>query len=275
MTLPINQIVHGDCLEVMTEWPDGCVDLCVTSPPYGLMRDYKGYSLDVGVLVRELYQKMKEGGVVVWVVGDQVVNGGESGQSFRQALIFQERFLIYDTMIYHRQAANPPTNRYWQNFEYMFVFSKGCPKTTNIIRDRKNKYRKMGGDNVRQRNGQIVKGQRSGIGFAEYGIRENIWYYPVGGGLVSSDPIAHEHPAIFPESLAADHIKSWSSPDDVVVDPMSGSGTTCVAAKLLGRNYIGIDISEEYCEIARERIKAIETGVPVKEAKAGQGGLFE
>ena len=188
--LPINTIVQGDCLDAMKGIPDGSVDLTVTSPPYDNLRKYDGINLDTNETSKQLYRVTKVGGIVVWIVGDAVVKGGESGSSFRQALQFMDNgFLLYDTMIYHRQAANPPGRRYWQNFEYMFIFSKGRPVTANIIRDRKNKYRQMGGDNVRQADGSILKGDRSGVKFGEYGIRENIWYYGVGKNNSTKDRI--------------------------------------------------------------------------------------
>ena len=105
-------------------------------------------------------------------------------------------------------------------------------------------------------------------------LRHNIWKYATGYKHSATDDVAYQHPAIFPEQLAIDHVRSWSNPDDVVLDIFSGSGTTCVAAKMLGRRYIGIDISEEYCNIARQRLEAVDTGVPVKEAQKGQGALF-
>ena len=275
MTLPVNTIICGDCLSVMADWPDNCVDLVVTSPPYDEMRDYQGYVFEFEHIAKQLCRVIKSGAVIVWIVADQTRNGSETGTSFRQALYFMELGLgLHDTMIYHRQAANPCLTRYWQNFEFMFIFSKGRPKTTNLLRDRKNKYRRMGGDNVRQKDGSLVSGARGGISFGEYGIRENIWYYGVGKGVSSSEPIAFQHPAIFPEKLAADHIKSWSNEEDLVLDPMNGSGTTTKMAAILKRRYIGIDISGEYCEIARQRIRAVDTGVPVTEQVAGQMPLF-
>jgi site-specific DNA-methyltransferase (adenine-specific) len=275
MTLPINKIICGDCLEVMKDWPDGCVDLIITSPPYDNLRQYDGHSTRFGGAYGILSRALKHGGVIVWICGDAVIDGSETGSSFWHAIGFMAAGLrLHDTMIYHRQAANPDSTRYWQNFEYMFILSNGKPKTVNLIRDRKNKYHKMGGDNVREKDGTITKRLRSGIKFEEYGVRENIWYYGVGKGNSSKEDIAFQHPAIFPEQLAADHIKSWSNTGDIVVDPFSGSGTTAKMAKMLGRNYIGIDISEKYCNIARKRLEAVDTGVPVKERDKGQMPLF-
>lgn len=253
--LELNKIYNESNLDTMKRMPDNFVDLTVTSPPYDGLRTYNGYSFPFEDIAQELYRVTKQGGVVVWIVSDGTIDGEETGTSFKQALYFKEcGFKLYDTMIYHRQAGNPPTKKYWQNFEYMFILSKGMPKTVNILRDKKNKYLKMGGDNVRQKDGSIKKGDRGGIQFNENGIRENIWYYAVGKNCSSTDDVAFEHPAIFPEKLCADHIFSWSNENDIVYDCFGGSGTTAKMAHLMKRNWILSEISSEYVQIAEKRI---------------------
>jgi len=257
--LPINQIICGNCAEVMKSWPDGCIDLAVTSPPYDDLRDYKGYTFDFETIAKELYRITKRGGVVVWVVGDATINGSETGTSFRQALYFKDvcGFRLHDTMIYKKKASKfPNTNRYSQAFEYMFVFSKGRPKTVNLIRDRRNLCSGSAVSGADRKKDGTFKARRKGKIISKLGVRFNIWEYPTGGGISSRDEIAFQHPAVFPEQLAADHIISWSLPGDIVLDPMCGSGTTCKMALKLGRRFIGIDIAEEYCVIARKRVEA-------------------
>jgi site-specific DNA-methyltransferase (adenine-specific) len=138
--IEVNKIYNEDCLLTMGRMPNNFIDLVVTSPPYDNLRDYKGYEFDYKKIIKELYRIVKDGGVVVWVVGDSVVDGSETGNSFRQALYFKKiGFRIYDTMIYEKHNfSHPESNRYHQIFEYMFVFSKGNPKTFNPIKDRKN-----------------------------------------------------------------------------------------------------------------------------------------
>jgi len=274
MKLPINTIIEGDCLEVMADWPDGCVDLVVTSPPYDDLRDYRGYHFDFQAIAGQLFRIVKDGGIVVWVVGDAVKDGSETGTSFRQALQFMHiGFRLHDTMIYNRPCAYPGNTRYSQDFEYMFVCTKGKPITTNIIKDIRSL---TAGRSAIKKNKLLKSGLRTdetGTRLRpEFKERPNIWTYNAGGG--HNDPIAHEHPAIFPEKLAIDHVKSWSNKGDIVLDPMNGSGTTAKAAKKLGRRYIGIDISSEYCEIARKRLESTDTGVPVKERDKGQMPMF-
>jgi len=255
-----NTILCGDCCEQLKNLPLHSVDLTVTSPPYDNLRDYGNKnSWNMPELVCELYRVTKAGGVVVWIVADGTVNGSETCSSMRQALWFKQvGFSLHDTMIYAKRGfANPSIGRYHQVWEYMFVFSKGRPRTFNPIRDRKNICSRMGADAVRQRDGSIKKGSRGGIKYREYGMRWNIWEYKIGGGNMAdgeANKLVHKHPAVFPEALAADHIKSWSNPGDLVLDPMCGSGTVCAAAKKLGRRWIGIDIFPEYCEIAKVRM---------------------
>ncbi len=253
-----NTIIQGDCLLAMKDMPDNCIDLTVTSPPYDNLREYKGYSFDFEGIAKELYRITKDGGVVVWVVGDATISGSETGTSFQQALYFKEiGFNIHDTMIYQKTGMSmPDTVRYYQNFEYMFVFSKGKPKTINLLKDKLNKWggeSSFGNVSSRGKDGQLIK--RDKVITSEYGVRFNVWQYSTGYGYSTKDKIAFEHPAIFPDKLAEDHILSWSNKGDIVFDPFSGSGTTLKAAKSLGRNYLGCEISKEYVAIAEQRLQ--------------------
>jgi DNA modification methylase len=256
----LNHIYHGDCVDIMRTFPEGVIDLTVTSPPYDNLRTYEGYDFNFEEIAKELYRVTKDGGVVVWVVGDATIKGSETGTSFRQALYFKEiGFNLHDTMIYLKSGFSfPESNRYPNVFEYMFVFSKNKPKTFNPIKDRpnKNRGRKIAGTN-RQKDGSLKPASGIGKVLGDFGVRFNVWKYQVGKYKSTNDEIAYKHPAIFPEKLAEDHILSWSNPGDIVLDPMCGSGTTCKMAKLNGRNYIGIDIAEEYVEMARRRVEEV------------------
>lgn len=255
-------IVCGSNTDVLRTIDDGKIDLTVTSPPYDDLRSYEGYELNVEKLIKELFRVTKEGGTVVWIVGDATIDGSETGSSFRQALKFKDvGFHLNDTMIYQKNTSSFPSKRkdkrYTQIFEYMFVFTKGKPKDFNLIADKKNKRAgeiNWGSNTARGKDGKLVE-QSDIKTVPEYSPRNNVWEYIVGGGFGSTDEEAYEHPAIFPEKLAEDHIKSWSKEGDIVLDPMVGSGTTAKMAKLNNRRYIGIDISKKYCELSKERLE--------------------
>ena len=255
--LPLNKIICGDAVEIMQSMPSDSIDLVITSPPYDELRGYKGYSFNFEGMAKGLFRVMKKGGIVVWVVGDQTIKGDETGTSFKQALYFKQiGFNLFDTMIYQKTPRGAVGNNktYWQTFEYMFILSKGAPKTINLIKDRENRDERSGDNGTKRlHDGTLLKLKRAG--YSKYGRRTNVWKYLIGRGHSASDDVAYKHPAIFPEKLAQDHIISWSNPGDVVFDPMCGSGTTCKLARLNERNYIGIDIASDYCKIAEERIK--------------------
>lgn len=255
MKLELNKIHNGDCLEVLKTFPDNSVDMVLTSPPYDNLRDYKGYTFNFEGIAQQLFRVVKDGGVMVWVVGDATIDGSETGTSFKQALYFKEiGFNLHDTMIYRKDAYPfPPSNRYFPVFEYMFVLAKSIPKTTNLIRVPTNAQDRHNSNSTRQKDGTIEK-VKYAVGL-DTRIRDNIWKYGIGNGKSTLDKIAFEHPAIFPEKLAEDHILSWSNKGDLILDPMCGSGTTLKMAKKNNRNYIGIEISPEYCKIAEQRLK--------------------
>jgi len=258
--MELNKIYNESCLDTMGKMPDAFIDLVVTSPPYDNLRDYKGYSFPFEDIAKGLYRVTKEGGIVVWIVGDAVIDGGESGTSFRQALYFQQiGYLIHDTMIYEKNGAaypaNEKSNRYSQVFEYMFVLSKGKPKTYNLLKDKPNRWAGTGTFGInseRQKDGTIKK--RSMFCSADFGYRNNIWKINNGYGYSSEDDIAYKHPAIFPEKLAADHICTWSNAGEIVYDCFGGSGTTAKMAHIYKRNWILSEISSEYVEIAEKRL---------------------
>ena len=244
----------GDCLDVMKSLPSQSIDLTVTSPPYDNLRTYNGYSFDFEGIAKELYRVTKDGGVVVWVVGDATINGSETGTSFKQALYFKEiGFNLHDTMIWNKStftAVGALTSRYAPVFEYMFVLSKGQPKTFNPIKDRQNKtFGRTKHGTFRQEDGTTKPLSSIGKPIAEYGQRHNIW--DVSAEKSNSNRL---HPAMFPESLVHDHIISWSDESDTVLDCFLGSGTTGKVAKQLNRRFVGIEISPEYLEIASKRI---------------------
>lgn len=253
----INNIYNTDCLIGMQGLPDACIDLVVTSPPYDDLRHYKGYYFDFENIAKELFRIMKKGGVVVWVVGDKIKNGNRTLTSFKQCLFFQEiGFNVHDIMIYRKK--NTPfmrSNAYTNCYEFMFVFSKERVKTFNPL---KTKTARQGFEKL------VANKKADGINnkvraeLKEEKTLTNIWEYAVGLGGSTNDKIAFQHPAIFPEKLAQDHILSWTNEGDIVFDPMSGSGTTCKMAKLNRRNYLGMEISAEYAELSLKRLKHLE-----------------
>lgn len=256
--MDINKIYCGDCVQLMKQLPDNFIDLTVTSPPYDSLRTYKGYQFDFENIAKELFRITKQGGALVWVTGDETIDGDESGTSFKQALFFKQcGFKLYDTMIYQKNMVPfPSSGRYYNIFEYMFVLSKGKPKTINLLKDRKNVWKS--GDykeiNTRKKDGTIDTREEL-YNQSDCGVRFNIWKYNVGFNFSATDEIAKEHPAIFPEMLVCDHILSWSNEKDLIFDPMCGSGTTLIVSKQLGRNFLGFEISEEYVRISNERLK--------------------
>ena len=248
-----NALYTSECVAFMRDRMGAqTVDLTVTSPPYDSLRVYNGYEFDFEQIATGLLRVTKKGGVVVWVVGDRI-NGGRTLTSFKQALYFQELgFSVHDVMIY--QKKNTPfmrSNAYTNAYEFMFILSKGKPKTFNPLKERtvRNGYEMVvhnkGADAINKKVLKELKKEK---------VRTNIWAYAVGMGGTTKDKVAFKHPAVFPEKLAEEHILSWTNKGDLVFDPMCGSGTTCKMARLTSREYLGVDISEEYIDIAMQRL---------------------
>jgi site-specific DNA-methyltransferase (adenine-specific) len=256
----------NDNLNVCSNLDSESIDLVVTSPPYDNLRTYGSNKIeftfeDFKILSGQFLRILKTGGVIVWVVNDQTINGSESLTSFRQALYFKEiGFNIHDTMIYQKSGIPfPETNRYYPIFEYMFIISKGQPKTTNLLKDRINLYAGSKNTSTQREKDGTTRAQSNAIAGKEYdthGVRFNIWKFETGFMKSTLDKEAYSHPAIFPDRLAEDHILSWSNRGDMVLDPFMGSGTTGKAAIKHKRDFIGIEINEEYFKIAESRINS-------------------
>lgn len=240
---------QGDCLEIMRDIPDETIDCVITSPPYDDLRNYNSV-FDIKKIIDELYRILKKGGIIVWNVNDKIKNGSKSLTSFKQAIIFQEvGFNVNDVMIWEKTNPMPQVKqpRYNQVFEYMFIFSKGKPKTFNpIMIDCKSADKQY-----KSTCKNITKGKERT--YKEFVINKqkvdnNVWKFAVAQNKT-------KHPAVFPIELPIRHIKSWTNENDIVFDPFMGSGTTGVAAKELNRKFIGIELDEEYFEIAKNRIQ--------------------
>lgn len=257
MTVEFGTIYHENCLETLGRLPDDMIDMTITSPPYDDLREYNGYHFPVADIAAALYRKTRPGGVVIWVVGDRTVNGDETLTSFKHALIFQETgFKVHDTMLYVKNNPIPSDcgKRYRQCFEYMFCFSKGQPKTFNPITEpTKSAGTKIKAFRITERGRGNVPDEDIGRQIKTERKVSNIFTYNVGTSS-SKDKVAFNHPAIFPEKLVEDQIRTWTNSGDVVYDCFMGSGTTAKVAQLLDRKWLGSEISEQYVRLANERL---------------------
>jgi DNA modification methylase len=252
--LEFGQIYHESCIDTLKRMPSEFLDLTITSPPYDDLREYNGYNFPVGAIAECLFDRTKDGGVVIWVVGDRTVNGGETLTSFEHAMTFRDAgFRVHDTMIYAKNNPIPSDcgKRYRQCFEYMFAFSKGRPKTFNPLMQPIKQEKAF-------KSFRITKVGRNDLEHDHVAPKErkvnNIFFYNVGTSS-SRDKIAFEHPAIFPEQLVSDQISTWTDEGDIVYDCFMGSGTTAKIAQKLKRRWIGSEISEEYVKLAGERLR--------------------
>lgn len=251
--MELNKIYNENCLDTMKSMKSDFIDMVLTSPPYDDLRNYNGYKFPFEQIVKELYRILKIGGIIVWVIGDKTEKGSETLTSFKQALYFKEvGFNVHDTMIYYKNNPMPTTgNRYHQHFEYMFAFSKGTPETFNPLTE-PTKYHGLANMKNRGKTGSLDYKKVERTKEKKLG---NVFFYSIGGGISTKDKIAYQHPAIFPEQLAIDQIKTWTNKNDLVYDPFMGSGTTAKIAHILERKWIGSEISAEYTKIANERLK--------------------
>lgn len=204
---------------------------------------------------------LKKGGAVIWVVSDETKDKSESTTSFHQAIRFKEEgFKLYDTMIFMKNNPVPKTHkRYEQAFEYIFMFTKGNPKTTNIMTQESRYYEKKRSKAThrKDKSDKLTILNTDG-NVNKYKIINNVFRYTVGKDESYANIVKREHPAKFPILLARDQILSWSNEGDVVLDIFSGSGTTCIVSLLTNRQYIGFEKEALYAQRSKDYIDIVK-----------------
>jgi len=258
MKIPVNKIICADNVSLLKTLPDECIDLVVTSPPYDELRDYNGYILDLHGLGEQLLRVLKDGGICVMVIQDSTKDFAKSLTSFRTIVDWCDNigFRLFECNIYNRQGTEGAwwKQRFRVDHEYMPIFLKGKRPQyfdkENLKIPSKHANKVMTGANIRTKNGKT--GSRK--------VKINPTKCPgtvmtFGNTCGGESKLKSKHPAVFPNMLAYDMIECFCPPDGIVLDPFNGSGTTTLAAKSLGRNYIGIDVSDEYNKIAELRLE--------------------
>lgn len=262
--LKLNKIYNMDCVEGMKLLPDNSVDLVVTSPPYDGIRDYKGFSLDLHSVGVEISRILKDGGVCVMVIQDQTKDGRKTGTSFKTIVdwINNTKLDLWECCIYQRSGTPGAwwSKRFRVDHEYIPIFIKGKrPQYFNkehmMISPKKEGIQKSGGS--RLTNGIVSEGFISTgkpkccgtiIKYASSSQEGN------GLNTKESHKLKVQHPATFPDKLASDFIKCFTTENMVVLDPFMGSGTVAIEAQKLNRNYIGFELSDTYCDLANKRL---------------------
>lgn len=253
-----NKIVCQNNVEFLKKLPENCIDLVVTSPPYDNIRDYEGFSMNLPLLGKELFRVLKEGGMAVMVIQDGTKNFAKSLTTFRTIIDWCDNsgFKLFETVLYSKHGTPGAwwTKRFRVDHEYIPIFLKGKRPgfftKEHLMVDSKHGGKTMTGGATRLTNGKTLDSTKIYINPKK--CRGTIWEYKTCG---DGTKLKHEHPATFPDKLPMDFIECFCPPDGIVLDPFNGSGTTCVAAAKLKRRYIGIDISEKYCDIAEKRIE--------------------
>lgn len=254
-----NKIVVGDCLRVLPWIEDETVDLTLFSPPYDGIRDYKGnWSLDFGKLGTDLLRVTKDGGLCVVVIGDGTKDFAKSMTSFRLAVDWVDRigWRLFECCIYQR-AGNPGawwTQRFRVDHEYILMFLKGRKPRTfrkDHLMVPSLHAGKIYSGTDRLTNGGFKTITPKAVNALK--CRGTVWQYNTSNS--EGNRLKLKHPATYPDRLAADVIRCFTQEGDLVLDPMCGSGTSCVMARRTGRRYLGIDVSAEYVAIAKERME--------------------
>lgn len=262
--MEVNKVICGNSIDILEKQKSNIFDLTIFSPPYDSLREYNGYSFEMHELGEQLFRVTKDGGVVVMVIQDQTIKGHKSLTSFRTIIDWCDNigFGLFECNIYQKQGKDGAwwSKRFRVDHEYMPIFVKGYrPNFFNkepIKIPSKHGGKTMKGGANREKDGTTKKSTEIKINLTK--CPGTIWNYANGG---DKNKVKRNHPATFPDKIPYDFIQVFSQQGDLILDPMCGSGSTLVAAKSLNRNFIGIDISQEYCNISEKRISDNETSL--------------
>ena len=268
----INQIVLGNCLEILSSYPEQSVNLIVTSPPYADSRKntYGGIHPDHYVewflpISEQLFRVLKNDGSFILNIKEKALNGERHTYVLELILALKKQgWLWTEEYIWHKKNCSPGKwpNRFRDAWERCLQFNK-------------QKKFKMNQEAVMVPTGEWAKTRLSKLGENDKirfnsqvgsGFGKNIANW-VGRDLAYPSNVLHlatecgnkNHSAAFPKSLPAWFIKLFSEPGDLVLDPFVGSGTTCIVAYELQRNYLGIELKEEYYQIALANLNELKT----------------
>ena len=253
----INEVLCGRAEIVLNDIPNNAVDIVVTSPPYDGIRDYNGFDLDLHAIGREVFRVLKDGGIAVMVIQDQTKNFGKTLTSFKTIIDWCDNigFKLFETAIYRKHGAEGAwwNKRFRVDHEYIPIFLKGERPAffdkENLKIPSKHAGKTIRGGGTRLTNGKRIDTRHITINPTK--CRGTVWEYLTAG---DGTRLKHKHPATFPDKLPIDFIQCFCPEEGIVLDPMCGSGTTLMAAKMLGRDYIGVDVSPEYCDLSRKRL---------------------
>jgi DNA modification methylase len=254
----LNQIITSDCLDAMRFIPDNSIDLAVTSPPYDKIRDYNGdWELDLRGIGKELYRVLKDGAMACLVINDGTKNFRKSLTSFRTVIDWCDNagFGLFETIIYQKYGRPGAwwAKRFRVDHEYIFLFLKG--KRPRYFNKEPLKVECIHANQTFHGTQRLTSGELVKISprkLAARKCRGTVWFYLPS--TTERNKVKLTHPATFPDKLAEDLIICFSREGEIVLDPLVGSGTTAVMAQKLGRTFVGIDVSDEYCQIAKKRL---------------------
>ncbi len=255
--LDVDNVYCGDAISLLTAVDDNSIDFVCFSPPYDKIRDYHGFNLDLSQLGKQLFRVAKDGAVCAVVMTDATISGEKSLTTFRLTLDWVDNhgWRCFEHCIYSRFGRPGAwwNSRFRVDHEYILLFVKGQkPKYFNKepLKIKAKHAGKVWHGTTRLTDGSLIQNEKKMQ--SDTKCRGTIWHYATSNTEGNKQKL--KHPATFPDALANDLIQCFTQQGEIVLDPTSGSGTTCVMASQRKRRYLGFDISAEYVELAKERL---------------------
>ena len=272
MNLPINQILHGDCITEMMKLPDKCVDLVIGSPPYAEKGERYGtnWAMPTSEWVPWMARVTRQAvriarNVVVWVVNGSVKDGRYLPAC--EGLVWelhQQGVICERPAIWHKNA--PPSRKDWfgNDWEFCLAFR---PEASTRYFDWEaigtppkykagGKFRQRSTTGARREGGEYPTNPITRPRDVIYQPDADVLRVTVGGGHLGSK-LSHLNEAPYPEGVPYPFVAACCPPDGIVLDSFCGSGTTLAVAKKLGRKWIGIDVRESQVDLSGQRIAEV------------------